>query len=121
LDHPTAIQNLIKSALLYGKLYRGLRESTQALARGEAAMCVLAESCDNDMYKQLVEALCKKHNVPILQVASGEDLGQWAGLCKIDKEGKARQIVNCSCVVIAEAGTDRESYEFIMKHLQQQR
>ena len=27
-------------------------------------------------------------------------LGEWAGLCKIDKDGKARKVVGCSCVVV---------------------
>ena len=35
-----------------------------------------------------------------VQVEDKEELGQWAGLCKIDKDGKPRKIVKCSCVVI---------------------
>ena len=27
-------------------------------------------------------------------------LGEWAGLCKIDREGKARKVVGCSCIVV---------------------
>ena len=27
-------------------------------------------------------------------------MGEWVGLCKIDKDGKPRKIVKCSCVVI---------------------
>lgn len=27
-------------------------------------------------------------------------LGTWAGLCKIDREGKPRKVVGCSCVVV---------------------
>lgn len=34
------------------------------------------------------------------QVDNNKKLGEWAGLCKIDKDGKARKIVGCSCVVI---------------------
>lgn len=34
------------------------------------------------------------------QVDDNKKLGEWAGLCKIDKEGKARKVVGCSCVVV---------------------
>ena len=27
-------------------------------------------------------------------------LGEWVGLCKIDREGKPRKVVGCSCVVV---------------------
>lgn len=35
-----------------------------------------------------------------LQVEDKEELGEWVGLCKIDKEGKPRKVVKCSCVVV---------------------
>lgn len=34
------------------------------------------------------------------QVEDKEELGEWVGLCKIDKEGKPRKVVKCSCVVV---------------------
>ena len=36
----------------------------------------------------------------LCQVDDNKKLGEWAGLCKIDKEGKARKVVGCSCVVV---------------------
>lgn len=35
-----------------------------------------------------------------LQVDDNKKLGEWVGLCKIDREGKPRKVVGCSCVVI---------------------
>ena len=35
-----------------------------------------------------------------MQVEDNKKLGEWAGLCKIDKDGKARKVVGCSCVVV---------------------
>ena len=35
-----------------------------------------------------------------VQVENKEELGEWVGLCKIDKEGKPRKVVKCSCVVV---------------------
>ena len=37
-----------------------------------------------------------------------EDLGEWVGLCKIDKEGKPRKVVKCSCVVVKVSAQDWE-------------
>ena len=34
------------------------------------------------------------------QVDDNKKLGEWVGLCKIDKEGKPRKVVRCSCVVV---------------------
>ena len=49
---------------------------------------------------KLVEALCAEHQINMIKVDDGKKLGEWAGLCKIDKEGKARKVVGCSCVVV---------------------
>ena len=35
-----------------------------------------------------------------VQVEDKEELGEWVGLCKIDKDGKPRKVVKCSCVVV---------------------
>ena len=40
------------------------------------------------------------HSFNLCQVDDNKKLGEWAGLCKIDKEGKARKVVGCSCVVV---------------------
>lgn len=39
-----------------------------------------------------------------VQVEDGKKLGEWAGLCKIDKEGNARKVVGCSSVVVKDWG-----------------
>jgi ribosomal protein L7Ae-like RNA K-turn-binding protein len=49
---------------------------------------------------KLVEALCAEHQINLIKVDDSKKLGEWAGLCKIDKEGKARKVVGCSCVVV---------------------
>lgn len=68
--------------------------------RRQALLCVLAENCNEPMYKKLVQALCNEHQIPLIKVDNNKKLGEWAGLCKIDNTGKARKIVGCSCVVV---------------------
>jgi small subunit ribosomal protein S12e len=60
----------------------------------------LAESCEEPQYKKLITALCNEHQIPLIRVDSHKKLGEWSGLCKIDKEGKPRKICGSSCVVI---------------------
>ena len=68
--------------------------------RRQAYLCVLANNCDEPMYVRLVEALCAEHGINLMKVDDNKKLGEWSGLCKIDKEGKARKVVGCSCVVV---------------------
>jgi small subunit ribosomal protein S12e len=44
-------------------------------------------------------------------------LGEWSGLCKIDKEGKARKVVGCSCAVITDWGEESEGHYFVKDYI----
>lgn len=70
------------------------------MCRRQAVLCILAESCDEPQYKKLITALCNEHQIPLIRVDSNKKLGEWSGLCKIDKEGKARKVCGSSVVVI---------------------
>lgn len=47
-----------------------------------------------------------------LQVDDNKKLGEWVGLCKIDREGKPRKVVGCSCVVVKVSEIFQLVYEF---------
>ena len=66
MDINTAIQEVLKAALIHDGLARGLHESAKALDKRQALLCVLADNCDEPMYKKLVQALCQEHQVIIL-------------------------------------------------------
>ncbi|BAT91447.1 hypothetical protein VIGAN_07004400 [Vigna angularis var. angularis] len=100
MDIMTALQLVLRKSLAYGGLARGLHESAKIIEKHAAQLCVLAEDCDQPDYVKLVKALCAEHNVSLLTVPSAKTLGEWAGLCKIDSEGKARKVTGCSCVVV---------------------
>eukprot|EP00831_Metopus_contortus_P079421 TRINITY_DN789_c0_g1_i4.p1 TRINITY_DN789_c0_g1~~TRINITY_DN789_c0_g1_i4.p1 ORF type:complete len:120 (-),score=20.99 TRINITY_DN789_c0_g1_i4:144-503(-) len=76
-------------------------------------MCFMAENCDEPNYKTLVTALCKMRKVPLIAVPEKEELGKWAGLCKVDKKGESRRIVKTSVVVITNFGEPSQYLDYL--------
>ena len=68
MDINTAIQEVLKQALIADGLARGVREAAQALDKRQALLCILAENCDEPMYKKLITALCMEHGIPLIKV-----------------------------------------------------
>ncbi|OQV13228.1 putative 40S ribosomal protein S12 [Hypsibius exemplaris] len=112
---------VLKRALIEDGLARGIHECAKALDKRQALMCVLAKNCDEPMYVKLVEALCKEHGINLIRVDDNKKLGEWVGLCKIDKEGKPRKVVRCSCVVVKDYGKQTPAHEMLQKYFKSQR
>lgn len=85
--------------------------------RRQAQLCILATDCDEPMYLKLVEALCKEHQISLIKLDDNKKLGEWAGLCKIDKDGKARKVVGCKCVVVKDFGKETTAQDVITEYL----
>jgi small subunit ribosomal protein S12e len=117
MDINTAVQVVLRKALAHGGLCRGLHEAARAIEKGEAQLCVLAEDCNQPDYKKLIEALCVEHNVDLLSVPANKQLGEWAGLCKLDAEGTPRKVVGCSCAVVVDYGEETEGLTAIKGYL----
>eukprot|EP00300_Choanocystis_sp_HF-7_P023281 c23353_g1_i1.p1 GENE.c23353_g1_i1~~c23353_g1_i1.p1 ORF type:complete len:152 (+),score=27.23 c23353_g1_i1:84-539(+) len=107
-DPMSLVREILKRSLAIGGLARGLHEVAKALDRRQALLCVLAGNCDEANYTKLVEALCREHSIPLVKVPEGKQLGEWAGLCKIDREGAARKVVGCSCVVVTQVDSEHD-------------
>ncbi|KAF4676267.1 endoplasmic reticulum protein 29 [Perkinsus olseni] len=99
-DLNSAIRRVLKNAIAVDGLLRGLHETAKALEAGRANVCFLASSCNEDNYKKLIQALCLEQNVPLIEVPDNKQLGEWAGLCKIDKDGNPRKVVGASVVAV---------------------
>ena len=103
-----AIQRVLRNSIGAGGCYRGLHEVAKLVESKAAKLVFLAESCSEEPYKRLVTALCKERDIPCVSVADKKALGEWAGLCKMDRDGNARKVVGASSVAIVEFG-DEES------------
>ncbi|MQL72571.1 hypothetical protein Taro_004909 [Colocasia esculenta] len=116
MDLMTALQLVIKKSLAHDGVARGLHEGAKVIEKHAAQLCLLAEDCDQPDYVKLVKALCAEHNVHLVTVPSAKTLGEWAGLCKIDSEGKARKVVGCSCVVVKDYGEESEGLHIVQEY-----
>lgn len=121
MDIMKALQEVMKKSLVHDGLVRGLNECVKALDRGKAQLCVLSTDCDEPQYTRLVEALCAVHEVALVRVPDKKQLGEWAGLCKIDEEGNATKVVGSSCVVIKDFGESSPGYDFLTEYLKENR
>jgi small subunit ribosomal protein S12e len=133
-----ALKGVLRISLIHDGLARGLREAAKALDRREAHMCVLNEGCEEEAYKKLVVALCSEHKIPLIKVPDGKMLGEWVGLCMypiippfendlvtdisstgtLDREGNARKVVNCSCVVVKDWGEESQERSVLLNYFQ---
>ncbi|KAK6121162.1 hypothetical protein DH2020_045083 [Rehmannia glutinosa] len=117
MDIMTALQLVLRKSRAHSGLARGLHEAAKVIEKHAAQLCVLAEDCDQTDYVKLVKALCADHNVSLITVPSAKTLGEWAGLCKIDSEGKARKVVGCSCVVVKDYGEESEGLHIVQEYV----
>ncbi|CAO3700994.1 hypothetical protein G6F56_004728 [Rhizopus delemar] len=111
-----ALQEVLRRALVHDGLARGLKEAVKALDRRQAHLAVLVESCTESEYLKLVEALCAEHNINLIKVSDAKKLGEWSGLCKIDREGNARKVVGCSCVAVTDFGEESEAMNVLLDY-----
>ena len=100
LDLTQALQRVVKLGLHQSLLSKGIHEVCKAIETKKAKFCVLAENCNENNYKKLVQALCKENDVPLLLVKEAETLGEWIGICKKDSQNNIRKKRKCSSLVI---------------------
>ncbi|CAE7755281.1 ALPHAC-AD [Symbiodinium necroappetens] len=103
-----AVRGVLKKSLMVDGAIRGLHEVAKHIEACKAQVVFLSESCNEATYKKLIQGLCVEKNVPVIDVPDNKSLGEWAGLCKIDKDGMPRKVVGASCVAIVDFGEEGE-------------
>ncbi|KAF0754907.1 ribosomal protein S12 [Aphis craccivora] len=111
------LKEVLKNAQVNGSLLHGIHEGTKALEKKLGVLCVLANNCEEAMYKKLVTGLCAENSTPLIEVDSNKTLGEWSGLCKYDNNGQARKVVGCSCVVVKHFGDDTQELDTLLEIL----
>ena len=117
MDINAAVRMVLKKSLQHDGLARGLHEGARAIEKGQAQLCILAEDTDSPDYKKLIEALCAEQNVNLISVPTKLQLGEMAGLCRIDSEGQAQKVVACSCAVVTDYGEESEGLSVLQGYL----
>jgi len=100
-DETSAVKEVLKKALVYDGLARGLREAAKAIEKGQASLVLLAQDCTEQNYKNVIEALAAEQNVNLLHVPSN----------------KARKVVSCSCVVVKNFGEQTPALAWLLDYL----
>ena len=113
MDVETALQAVLKNALVADGLRKGLHEVCAALDKGVVKLCVLSQDCNEPAYTKLIEALCVEQNVDLMKVSDKKQLGEWVGLAKVDKEGTARKVVGCSSAVVTDFGEEGKALSIL--------
>mmetsp|Transcript_82076 Transcript_82076/g.228780 ORF Transcript_82076/g.228780 Transcript_82076/m.228780 type:complete len:140 (+) Transcript_82076:77-496(+) len=116
-DLETSVKRVLRNALQVDGVIRGLHEVAKHIDAGKAQVVFLAESCNEPTYKKLVQGLCLEKNVPLIDVSDNKQLGEWAGLCKIDNDGNAKKVVGASCVCVTDFGEEGQAYDYMMSYL----
>ncbi|XP_039725346.1 40S ribosomal protein S12-like [Pteropus medius] len=116
MDVNTALLEVLKTTLIHDGLAHGIHEAAKDLDKCQTHLCVLASNCDEPKYVKLVEALCAEHQINLIKVDDNKKLGEWVGLCKIDREEKLRKVVGCSCIVVKDYSKESQAKDVIEEY-----
>merc|ERR1712083_852324 len=114
-----SIEHIPELSIVLLGLVKGLNEVCKCLDRKQAILCILAEDCNDPKYKKLVDALAKSSNVPLIEVESRDDLGEWLGHCKYDADGTAKKVKGTSSIAIKNYGEETEALSFVLNHIKE--
>ena len=63
--------------------------------------------------------MAKAGGIPLIEVESRMDLGEWLGHCQYDKDGSARKVKGTSSVAIRNYGEETEDLQFVLNYIKE--
>ena len=126
LTKESAIQLVIQRALTVNGMIKGISETIKLLEQGRIKLVFLADDCDNEQYKETLQAIADLHKVKVVSIESWQKLKDFCKLglpsetiVKIaEDKGKEPKIKpRCSCASITDFGEEhREALDFLLKN-----
>lgn len=71
---------VVEIAKTTGKIKKGVNEATKAIERGTAKLVLVARDINPTEIIMHITPLCQEKNIPLVEIASKEELGTAAGL-----------------------------------------
>ncbi|XP_054447334.1 40S ribosomal protein S12-like [Pteronotus mesoamericanus] len=116
MDINTALEEVLKTALIHNGLACGISKAAKAIDKCQAHLRVLASNCDEPVYVRLVEALRAEHCINLIKVDDNKKLGEWVGFCKTNRERKPYKVVGYSCVAVKDWGKESQAKDVIEEY-----
>lgn len=115
VDFETALKRIIQTSNADSLLAKGIHEVAKSLEskdeKVKAKYVLLAKNCTEANYVKIVKGLAAQNKVPVYEIEQGETLGEWLGICKLDKNGNVTKKRKCSSVAIRDFSSDLKEEE----------
>ena len=77
---------------------------------------MLADDCQEQKYKTLVEAFCTQNNILLIHIDARNKLGEWLGYYKKDEEGNIRKLKGVSSCAIKDFGESTSALDYVLQY-----
>ncbi|EZG43716.1 40S ribosomal protein S12 [Gregarina niphandrodes] len=111
-----AIEKVLHAAIAVGGIKIGCSQVIKAIEAEVAYYVFLAQDVEEPAIGQTVRLWAEQKKVPVIEVPEAKELGKWAGLYKLDRDGEYRNIRSASCVALTQAPKS-QALSFIEKHV----
>lgn len=113
-----SLKVILRNARIHDGLSVGIKAVSKSILKKEAQLCVFCDSVTEKTIPKLIEGLINDapKKIPLIKISDSKMLGEWAGLCKLDRDGVPRKVVGTSCVAITNWGEDSEERNVLLQN-----